>query len=142
MEAEEERRRLVWYLAALANKLARLPLRGLEERLDQGNGLALPRVYVMLATKTRVEVGYLSIVVPFPRSDDERKAVDERKEQYFNNNLIHMDSSVSSLEGKLLPQTYKNETISPWSPLSFSPKIFLNKKLTKLAIFSTKIAIF
>ena len=47
---EDERRRLVWYLDALANKLYRLPLRGIEQRLDQGEGMALPQVYVMLAT--------------------------------------------------------------------------------------------
>jgi hypothetical protein len=44
---EEERRRLVWHLDRLANKLYRLPLRGLEERLDQGNGVVLPQVYVI-----------------------------------------------------------------------------------------------
>ncbi|HEY3231610.1 MAG TPA: NACHT domain-containing protein, partial [Roseiflexaceae bacterium] len=53
---EDERRRLVWYLDALANQLYRLPLRGLEERLAQGDGVALPRVYVTLASESFVEV--------------------------------------------------------------------------------------
>ncbi|MCG8348824.1 MAG: hypothetical protein MI924_13720 [Chloroflexales bacterium] len=48
--SEDERRRLAWYLARLASKLSRLPLRGLEERLDRGDGVALARVYVRLAT--------------------------------------------------------------------------------------------
>ena len=51
--SEDERRQLVWYLRTLAAKLYRLPLRGLDERLDRGDGLALPRVYVALATDTR-----------------------------------------------------------------------------------------
>jgi formylglycine-generating enzyme required for sulfatase activity/energy-coupling factor transporter ATP-binding protein EcfA2 len=53
---EDEQRRLVWYLSGLAARLYRLPLRGLEERLDQGDGIALPQVYVMLATESHVEV--------------------------------------------------------------------------------------
>ena len=53
---EDERRRLVWYLDRLAAKLYRLPLRGLDETLDQGQGVSLPQVYVMLATMSRVEV--------------------------------------------------------------------------------------
>ncbi|HEY3230261.1 MAG TPA: NACHT domain-containing protein [Roseiflexaceae bacterium] len=50
---EDERRQLVWYLQTLAAKLYRLPLRGLDERLDRGDGLALPRVYVALATTAK-----------------------------------------------------------------------------------------
>ncbi len=46
---EDERRCLAWYLARLAGKLSRLPLRGLEERLDHGDGVALERVYVDMA---------------------------------------------------------------------------------------------
>lgn len=53
---EDERRRLVWYLDRLASKLYRLPLRGLDEKLNQGKGMSLPQVYVMLATLTFVEV--------------------------------------------------------------------------------------
>jgi hypothetical protein len=53
--SEDERRQLAWYLARLASKLSRLPLRGLEERLDQGDGVALARVYVMLATRRETE---------------------------------------------------------------------------------------
>ena len=53
---EDERRRLAWYLDSLANKLYRLLLRGLEQRLDQGEGMALPRVYVELATTSELVV--------------------------------------------------------------------------------------
>lgn len=51
---EDERRRLVWYLSGLSAKLTYLPLRGLEDRLDQGEGIALAQVYVMLATQSLV----------------------------------------------------------------------------------------
>jgi formylglycine-generating enzyme required for sulfatase activity/energy-coupling factor transporter ATP-binding protein EcfA2 len=47
---EDERRRLVWYLHALAGDLRRLPLRGLDPALAEGRGVDLARVYVMLAT--------------------------------------------------------------------------------------------
>lgn len=53
---EDERRRLVWYLSGLAAKLAYLPLRGLEERLDQGKGIELAQVYVMLATESYIDI--------------------------------------------------------------------------------------
>jgi formylglycine-generating enzyme required for sulfatase activity len=47
---EDERRKLVWYLTALSNKLRRLPLRGLDATLDEGGeGMSLGRVYVELA---------------------------------------------------------------------------------------------
>jgi len=48
---EDERRRLVWYLDALAGSLRRLPLRGLDADLAEGRGVDLGRVYVMLATE-------------------------------------------------------------------------------------------
>lgn len=47
---EDEQRRLAWYLDALAAKLHRLPIRGLTQKLDDGEGIGLPQVYVMLAT--------------------------------------------------------------------------------------------
>jgi len=50
---DDERRTLVWYLDRLAAKLYRLPLRGLDEKLDQGKGISLPQVYVMLAISSR-----------------------------------------------------------------------------------------
>jgi hypothetical protein len=50
---EDEQRQLVWYLQTLAAKLYHLPLRGLDERLDRGDGLALPRIYVALATTAK-----------------------------------------------------------------------------------------
>src|SRR6266542_4187381 len=60
-DLEMQRRRLVWYLDSLANKLYRLALRGIEQRLDQGKGLALPHVYVMLATADEVVVATGSV---------------------------------------------------------------------------------
>ena len=54
---EEERRRLVWYLTRLASKLYRLPLRGLDEQLEQGKGIGLPQVYVMLASDVSIAKG-------------------------------------------------------------------------------------
>jgi hypothetical protein len=50
----DERRRLVWYLEGLAARMAELPLGALDERLGRGAGVALPRVYVPLATESRV----------------------------------------------------------------------------------------
>jgi formylglycine-generating enzyme required for sulfatase activity/energy-coupling factor transporter ATP-binding protein EcfA2 len=38
------------YLERLSHALYHAPLRGLEKRLDQGEGIALPQIYVMLAT--------------------------------------------------------------------------------------------
>jgi formylglycine-generating enzyme required for sulfatase activity len=52
--SEDERRRLVWYLHALAGDLRRLPLRGLDPALADGRGVDLARVYVMLATTAQV----------------------------------------------------------------------------------------
>lgn len=46
---EGERKRLVWYLKSLASKLYRLPLRALDSKLDDGEGISLPQVYVMVA---------------------------------------------------------------------------------------------
>ena len=46
----DERRRLVWYLHALAGDLRRLPLRGLDPALADGRGVDLGTVYVLLAT--------------------------------------------------------------------------------------------
>jgi formylglycine-generating enzyme required for sulfatase activity len=54
--SEEERSRLAWYLERLVGKLSRLPLRGLEERLDHGDGVALAQIYVQLATESDVLV--------------------------------------------------------------------------------------
>jgi hypothetical protein len=50
---EDERRRLVWYLAALSSKLHHLPLRGLNVNAHEGgSGVSLANVYVMLASET------------------------------------------------------------------------------------------
>ena len=55
--SEDERRRLVWYLDALAGDLRCLPLRGLDTNLAQATnasahsaGISLAQVYVMVAT--------------------------------------------------------------------------------------------
>ncbi|RRR78594.1 MAG: NACHT domain-containing protein [Candidatus Viridilinea halotolerans] len=53
---EPERRRLVHYLAALAGALRRLPLRGLDGTLAEGQGVSLARVYVMLAVQRQIPV--------------------------------------------------------------------------------------
>ena len=52
----EQREQLTRYLRRLAAKLQRLPLRGLAPDLDDGPGIALPKIYVMLATESFVEV--------------------------------------------------------------------------------------
>ncbi|WP_129629816.1 SUMF1/EgtB/PvdO family nonheme iron enzyme [Candidatus Oscillochloris fontis] len=59
--SEDERRRLAWYLAQLANKLSRMPLRGLEERLDHGQGVTLAGVYVALAVRQQVELAQVDV---------------------------------------------------------------------------------
>ncbi|NTU83707.1 MAG: hypothetical protein HGA45_30765 [Chloroflexales bacterium] len=49
---EDERRQLVWYLSRLAAKLRRLPLRGLDPKLDErGRGLDLGKVYTELVVR-------------------------------------------------------------------------------------------
>ncbi len=54
---EEERHRLVWYLARLSAHLNQVPLQGIETRLaQQGAGVALSSVYVMLATQSPVKI--------------------------------------------------------------------------------------
>ncbi|WP_165774599.1 hypothetical protein [Candidatus Viridilinea mediisalina] len=53
---EPERRRLVCYLEALAGALRRLPLRGLDGTLAEGQGVSLARVYVMLAVQRQIPV--------------------------------------------------------------------------------------
>jgi formylglycine-generating enzyme required for sulfatase activity/energy-coupling factor transporter ATP-binding protein EcfA2 len=72
---EDERRRLAWYLAGLANRLSRLPLRGLEERLDQGQGVTLAGVYVMLAVRHMYDYvdGTIDTIAPYFENDDVRQ---------------------------------------------------------------------
>jgi formylglycine-generating enzyme required for sulfatase activity len=65
---EDERRRLAWYLASLANKLVQLPLQGIDQNLDQGAGIALPQVYTEMALQERtvdVAAGRLSELQPY-----------------------------------------------------------------------------
>lgn len=52
--ATDERQSVIWYLEGLSAKLLQLPLRGLDEQLNRKEGLSLPSIYVMLATKTRM----------------------------------------------------------------------------------------
>lgn len=52
----EQHEQLTRYLQRLAAKLQRLPLRGLAQHLDEGPGIALPKVYVLMATLNRIEV--------------------------------------------------------------------------------------
>jgi formylglycine-generating enzyme required for sulfatase activity len=50
---DDEKRRLGWYLNNLANNLVQLRLQGIASRLShEGEGVALPNVYVMLATES------------------------------------------------------------------------------------------
>jgi hypothetical protein len=66
-----QREQLTRYLRRLAAKLQRLPLRGLAARLDEGSGIALSKVYVLLATLSHVDVAAGSA---------------EQTEQYFEKN--------------------------------------------------------
>jgi hypothetical protein len=56
--AAAQREQLARYLDRLAAACYHLPLRGIESRLDRSEGLALPHVYIMLATNSRVEVAH------------------------------------------------------------------------------------
>src|SRR5262249_44388102 len=47
---------LTRYLRRLAAKMQRLRLRGLGSQVDEGQGVLLPKVYVMLATSTRIDL--------------------------------------------------------------------------------------
>lgn len=49
-----QREQLTRYLRRLVAKLQRLPLRGLAAHLDEGSGIPMAKVYVMLATENRV----------------------------------------------------------------------------------------
>ncbi|GAB4210933.1 MAG: hypothetical protein OHK0022_44860 [Roseiflexaceae bacterium] len=51
--SDDERDRLRWYLEGLSSKLQVLPLRGLSQPLHQGEGIAMPQVYIALATEYR-----------------------------------------------------------------------------------------
>jgi Sulfatase-modifying factor enzyme 1/NACHT domain len=51
-----QREQVERYLRRLAARMQRLPLHGLAAQLDDGPGVALPQVYVMLATTSRVEL--------------------------------------------------------------------------------------
>jgi hypothetical protein len=67
-----EQRRLGWYLQNLANNLERLRLQGIASRLArEGEGIALPNVYVMLATTGRVEMvrGTLPLLENYTRRE-------------------------------------------------------------------------
>src|SRR6266540_452585 len=82
---DAQREQLTRYLRRLAAKLQRLPLRGLAARLDEGTGIALPKVYVMLATANRVVVaedgvalaGYIRPVEQFYQGEDPNKPLKE-----------------------------------------------------------------
>lgn len=56
LPSHEQHEQLTRYVQRLAAKLQRLPLRGLAQHLDEGPGIALPKVYVLMATLNRVEV--------------------------------------------------------------------------------------
>ena len=82
--SEDQRRRLVWYLEALAGDLRCLPLRGLDTNLAQATnasahstGISLAQVYVMVATTQTVTLakGTAKVVGPYFEDADPRKAL-------------------------------------------------------------------
>lgn len=94
---EVERRRIAWYLDTLANKLNRLPLRSLEQRLDQGDGIALHHVYVMLATTSQLLVAkggfnevaeYCDIKILTDSTSSSAGQLARIKDQYHPNNAL------------------------------------------------------
>lgn len=88
---EEKRQQLVRYLTRLAAKLQRLPLSGLATQLDDGPGMSLAKVYVMLATKSRVTVtedglvfaGHIRPVEHFYQNEDRNKPLKEEYDSSF-----------------------------------------------------------
>ena len=76
-----QRDQLMRYLRRLIAKLQRLPLRGLATHLDDGSGIPLAKVYVMLATENRVIVtedstsftGYVRSVEQFYQDGERAK---------------------------------------------------------------------
>jgi formylglycine-generating enzyme required for sulfatase activity len=74
---EDARRRLVWYLHALAGDLRCLPLRGLDAPLAEGRGVNLAQVYVMLATERTVVVatGTAAVVGHYFQDADPQQAL-------------------------------------------------------------------
>ncbi len=54
---------LTRYLCRLSAKLQRLPLHSLAARLDNAEGLALPKVYTALATVSQVKLGEVNEVI-------------------------------------------------------------------------------
>ncbi len=98
---EDERRRLVWYLSRLSAKLYHLPLRGLEERLDQGKGIALPNVYTALADKTRALLltkGPAKELTNYFINDEIQN---DLKPQYHPDNVLP-DEAVVQINGRLI----------------------------------------
>jgi len=85
--SEDERRRLVWYLDALAGDLRCLPIRGLDTNLAQANntlahsadthGISLAQVYVMVATTQTVTVarGTAAVVTRYFQGANPRQAL-------------------------------------------------------------------
>ncbi|MDZ4722163.1 MAG: SUMF1/EgtB/PvdO family nonheme iron enzyme, partial [Roseiflexaceae bacterium] len=68
---EDERRRIAWYLANLANKLVQLPLQGIDQRPDQSNQITLPQVYTMLSVERECDLitGTLTQIQPYFTED-------------------------------------------------------------------------
>jgi formylglycine-generating enzyme required for sulfatase activity len=120
---EEERRKLVWYLTALSNKLRRLPLRGLDATLDEGGqGMSLGRVYVMLSTNS-----------PY---GPELQIRDNEVNEYFREETLSIIAML--ILGVDLPELYeclKPEYHCEWSlPTSAYETIGLNDKLPTIVL--------
>lgn len=52
----EQREHLVSYLERMVASLERMPLRGLAQKLDDGKGVSLPSIYILLATRSSVNM--------------------------------------------------------------------------------------
>lgn len=86
--SKDERRRLIWYLHALAGDLRRLPLRGLDPALADGCGVDLARVYVMLATTAQVALA----------SDQP-----DQLARFFRNGKVPQQTPASQAQDHLVP---------------------------------------
>ncbi len=106
-----QREQIDHYLRRLAARMQRLPLRGLAAQLDDGPGIALPQVYVMLATKGRVELasdaaGSTTPVEQFYQQGDREQPL--RPE--YDPDYALPDSAIVAAEPIILPGRREQET--------------------------------
>ena len=108
--AEDERRQLAWYLARLSNTLYRLSLRGLEDRLDKGAGMALPQIYTALAVQhTIILCDQSDQLTPYfrdgkvpERGPDHRETYDQLLEAYHPQHALPMTAVITMEWDRLL----------------------------------------